>query len=189
MLSHRHAMLTACMSDLFDTAPTMPIIGTLRISLGHRGGTMDRRLALKSLAAIALCPICSRASRAAEAAHWSYEGATGADRWSALDAANRVCSAGTRQSPIDIADAVVAELPPLEIGWSKAPDTIVNNGHTVQVNFTGGGTLTAGKGRYELRCSFTSTGRASTSSAPKVFRWRSTSCIGAPRAGSRSSAC
>ena len=111
---------------------------------------MDRRLALKSLAAIALCPICSRASRAAEAAHWSYEGATGADRWSALDAANRVCSAGTRQSPIDIADAVVAELPPLEIGWSKAPDTIVNNGHTVQVNFTGGGTLTVGKGRYEL---------------------------------------
>jgi carbonic anhydrase len=111
---------------------------------------MDRRLALKSLAALALCPICSSASRAAEAAHWSYEGATGADRWSELDAANRVCSAGMRQSPIDIADTVAAELPQLKFDWSKTPDTIVNNGHTVQVNFTWGGTLAVGKESYEL---------------------------------------
>jgi carbonic anhydrase len=92
---------------------------------------MQRRQALKLFAGLALCPLCTSTGFASEG-HWSYEGATGPEKWSALDAANAVCSAGGQQSPIDIDAPISARQPPLKIGWSKRPDTIVNNGHTTQ---------------------------------------------------------
>jgi hypothetical protein len=47
----------------------------------------------------------------------------------------RACSAGSHQSPLDVGATVKARLPPLRIAWGKRADTIVNNGHTIQVNF------------------------------------------------------
>ena len=111
---------------------------------------MNRRHALKALAGLALCPICASAGFAAEGAHWSYEGATGPGHWGDIDAASKVCSAGSQQSPIDIATSIKAQLPPLKIAWAKNADTIVNNGHTIQLNFEQGSTLTAGKDSYAL---------------------------------------
>jgi carbonic anhydrase len=111
---------------------------------------MDRRRALKTLAGLALCPLCASAAFAAEGAHWSYEGATGPDKWGDLDAANKVCSVGTQQSPVDITGAIKAQLPPLKIAWGKNADTIVNNGHTIQLNVAKGSTLTFGREPYTL---------------------------------------
>jgi carbonic anhydrase len=111
---------------------------------------MDRRQALKAFAALALCPLCAPAGFAAEGVHWSYEGAHGPEKWGELDAANRVCSAGGQQSPVDIGDTFRGQLPPLKIAWSRQADTIVNNGHTIQVNFADGSTLTAPGGSYKL---------------------------------------
>ena len=112
---------------------------------------MDRRDVLKALAGLALCPLCASAGFAAEGAHWSYGGATGPDKWGELDAANRVCSTGAQQSPIDIVDTIAAKLPPLKIAWRKqAATTIVNNGHTIQLNAAEGSTLTIGKDNYVL---------------------------------------
>jgi carbonic anhydrase len=111
---------------------------------------MNRRHALKALAGLALCPICAPKGFAAEGAHWSYEGANGPGHWGDIDAASKVCSAGSQQSPIDIAGAIKAQLPPLQIAWSKKPDTIVNNGHTIQLNFARGNTLKVGSDSYEL---------------------------------------
>ena len=76
--------------------------------------------------------------------HWSYEGATGPEKWGSLDAAAAACSAGSQQSPVDITAPVSARQPPLNISWSKRPDTIVNNGHTIQLDFAEGGTLHMG---------------------------------------------
>jgi len=111
---------------------------------------MDRRHLLKGLVGLALCPLCSSKGFAAEGAHWSYEGATGPEKWGDLDAAAKVCSAGSQQSPIDIGAAIKAQLPPLRIGWAKKADTIVNNGHTIQLNFGAGSTLSLGKENYTL---------------------------------------
>ncbi|MEX0751613.1 MAG: carbonic anhydrase [Xanthobacteraceae bacterium] len=111
---------------------------------------MNRRRALGALAGLALCPLCAAKGSAAEGAHWSYEGATGPDEWGNLDAASKICSAGTQQSPIDIAGPIKAQLPPLRISWRKTADTIVNNGHTIQLNTAEGGTLTLGKDTYRL---------------------------------------
>jgi carbonic anhydrase len=110
---------------------------------------MHRRRALKIFAGLALCPLCASAGLAADA-HWSYEGATGPDRWGTLDAANSLCSAGTQQSPLDIGDTTKAELSPLKIEWSKRPDTIVNNGHTIQLNFAEGDSLAVRNRSYRL---------------------------------------
>lgn len=111
---------------------------------------MNRRHALKALAGLALCPICAPAGFAAEGAHWSYEGATGPSHWGDVDAASKVCTAGSQQSPIDIVSSVRAQLPPLQVAWRVKPDMIVNNGHTIQVNSDLGNTLTVGKDMYDL---------------------------------------
>lgn len=111
---------------------------------------MNRRHALKALAGLALCPLCASAGFAAEGAHWSYEGATGPDHWGDVDAASKVCSAGSQQSPVDIRGAIKSQLPPLQIALSKKADTIVNNGHTIQLNFEKGSALKVGQDSYTL---------------------------------------
>lgn len=111
---------------------------------------MNRRHALKALAGLALCPLCAPSSFAAEGAHWSYEGETGPSHWGDVDAASKVCTAGSQQSPIDIQSSVRAQLPALQISWRAKPDMIVNNGHTIQVNSGAGNTLTVGKEKYDL---------------------------------------
>jgi len=112
---------------------------------------MHRRQVLKAFAGLALCPLCASAVLAAEDhAHWSYEGTTGPDKWGNLDAADQVCSIGHQQSPIDISGSISARQSPLKISWSKRPDTIVNNGHTVQLNFAEGDRLNVGDRSYRL---------------------------------------
>jgi carbonic anhydrase len=109
---------------------------------------MHRRDALKLFAGLALCPLCARSAFAAEA-HWSYEGADGPARWGELDAANRACAIGAQQSPIDIGETIRAQLAPLRITWDKRADTIVNNGHTIQLNI--GETSVLGYGNTNYR--------------------------------------
>jgi carbonic anhydrase len=114
---------------------------------------MHRRQALKFFTGLALCPLCAGTSLGEEThagPHWSYEGATGPNNWGNLDAVNRVCSTGTQQSPIDLSEPVSARQPPLNLGWKTRPDTIVNNGHTIQLNFGEGSIISLGKRNYGL---------------------------------------
>jgi carbonic anhydrase len=60
------------------------------------------------------------------------------------------CPSGSQQSPLDIVGPISARLPPLNIRWRKRPDTIVNNGHTIQLNFAEGDTLNVGDRSYAL---------------------------------------
>lgn len=103
---------------------------------------MHRRQALKALAGFALCPLCASNGFAAEEAHWNYCGADGPDHWGDLNPPYwKACSAGTQQSPIDIANPVTAPPRALYFAWANSADTIENNGHTIQLNFANGGTL------------------------------------------------
>jgi carbonic anhydrase len=114
---------------------------------------MHRRQALKVFAGLALCPLCASTSLGEDAhagAHWGYEGATGPDKWGGLDTANAVCSSGSQESPIDIAGPISARQPPLDMRWRKRPNTIVNNGHTIQLDFAEGDTLRVGDRSYAL---------------------------------------
>lgn len=101
-------------------------------------------------AGILLCLTPAR-SQQAQPAHWSYEGEEGPQKWGQLDPAFGTCANGHEQSPIDIRQATPAELPPLKFDYSSAPLNIVNNGHTIQVNYPPGSTLTVGDKTYALR--------------------------------------
>jgi carbonic anhydrase len=114
---------------------------------------MHRRQALKLFGALALCPICAPKGFGAE--HWSYEGPQGPEKWGDLEPANRVCSVGGQQSPVDVVDTISAKLTPIKPNWARRADTIVNNGHTIQLNFAEGSKLTAPGGEYKLvQCHF-----------------------------------
>jgi carbonic anhydrase len=108
-----------------------------------------RRHFLRGVGAFATCPLCARVT-AAQQEHWDYEGAVGPDHWSELGPADQVCGSGDQQSPIDITAPIPAQLGPLVFGWTTRPTTIVNNGHTIRVDFTPGSTLQTSNNRYAL---------------------------------------
>jgi len=61
-----------------------------------------------------------------------------------------MCSSGAQQSPVDLVEPIGARQPRLDIRWSRRPNTIVNNGHTIQLNFTAGDVLRVGDRTYAL---------------------------------------
>ncbi|ANT54783.1 MULTISPECIES: carbonic anhydrase [Mesorhizobium] len=110
---------------------------------------MHRRDLIKGFLALSACPIYAQAARPAST-HWGYAGSVGPEHWADLDKENFVCSAGTHQSPIDIAGAVKADIPRIVIGWHKGSGGMVNNGHTIQINMPEGSTLACRDRVYEL---------------------------------------
>ncbi|MBP1884811.1 carbonic anhydrase [Sinorhizobium mexicanum] len=110
---------------------------------------MERRNFLKGMALLAACPLCVKPAFAAEGTHWGYEGDAGPARWGSLSKENSACAMGSQQSPLDITGSIEAELPALAIDW-KTGGSIVNNGHTIQVNTAPGGLLRRGDRAYEL---------------------------------------
>lgn len=84
-------------------------------------------------------------------AHWSYEGEEGPKNWSELDERYSMCIEGSNQSPINITNTIEAKLLPLELEDNSKGTTFINNGHTVQVNFAGGSTLTLDGKEYSLK--------------------------------------
>ena len=82
--------------------------------------------------------------------HWEYEGTHGPANWGTLDKAYASCVAGKQQSPIDIRHAKAAALPAIEFSYQRSPLKILDNGHTIQVNYAPGSFITWGDQRYEL---------------------------------------
>jgi carbonic anhydrase len=96
----------------------------------------------------ALLPAAAFASD--KPAHWSYEGATGPQNWSTLEQDFSACKLGHNQSPIDIRKTSKARLPALEFAYSPSPLQILDNGHTIQVNYAAGSSVTIDGKRYDL---------------------------------------
>lgn len=90
------------------------------------------------------------AEEAPGAAHWGYTGADGPTHWGELSAEYQACQLGTHQSPIDLTGAIPAQLPPIRLDYRETPLRIVNNGHTIQVNYEPGSTLTIADQVFEL---------------------------------------
>jgi carbonic anhydrase len=73
-----------------------------------------------------------------DAPHWTYEEAA---RWQELSEEFSACGEGTQQSPIDLTGAVGLDLPNAILDYVPADATVIDNGHTVQVNVPEAGTL------------------------------------------------
>ncbi|WP_460885416.1 carbonic anhydrase [Pseudoduganella ginsengisoli] len=87
---------------------------------------------------------------AGDGAAWTYAGDTGPEQWAKLTPDNFAC-AGKNQSPVDIKGAVHAGLKPLKMSYQAAGNEVVNNGHTLQVNFAPGSTLQLDGAQFELK--------------------------------------
>lgn len=84
--------------------------------------------------------------------HWTYSsGAEDPSHWGKLDSSYAACSIGHAQSPIDIMGAKKSDLPALKFNYSAVPLNIIDNGHTIQVNYAPGSTLTVGSKTYTLK--------------------------------------
>lgn len=81
--------------------------------------------------------LASNSAIPAESAHWAYSGSEGPKHWATLSPDNISCS-GKNQSPINLSGYVEAELSPIQFSYITAGNEILNNGHTVQVNYEEG---------------------------------------------------
>lgn len=85
------------------------------------------------------------------AKHWGYTEDVAPKHWSELNPQFKMCSEGKQQSPINIVPTNDIELPALNLNYNTGSTSIVNNGHTVQVNIKNGSTFTIGSDVYELK--------------------------------------
>lgn len=108
----------------------------------------------RALAAAACVMIAGIPANSQWKVPWTYTGPRGAQRWAELDPSYAACN-GKQQSPIDIHNAVEANLPPLHFNYKPEPlQYLLNNGYTVRVNYhdapgAGSALLLAGE-RYQL---------------------------------------
>lgn len=102
------------------------------------------------LAALVTCPAVAFAADGHHAPHWGYTDHTGPSHWASMDAAFAACDAGKAQSPINITGAANGHMADLAFAYGTIDGTIVNNGHTIQVNVPQGQTLTVGDQTYNL---------------------------------------
>jgi len=83
---------------------------------------------------------------------WSYAGPNGPPKWGSLEKGFAVCKTGELQSPIDIPDAKVrkGDLPALLFNYKPSPLKIIDNGHTIQVNYEPGSYVSVNGKLYNL---------------------------------------
>ncbi|MBX3645576.1 MAG: carbonic anhydrase family protein [Rubrivivax sp.] len=83
--------------------------------------------------------------------HWSYDGVGGPQAWGRLKPEFSLCAAGRRQSPIDIRDGISLDLEPLRFDYRPGGFSVIDNGHTVQVNVAPGNAIEVNGKRYALQ--------------------------------------
>jgi carbonic anhydrase len=82
--------------------------------------------------------------------HWTYEGEEGPSHWGELDESYATCSVGKSQSPIDVLNPSEQDLTNISFHYQPSKLNILNNGHTVQVNYDPGSYIELDNTRYDL---------------------------------------
>ncbi len=112
---------------------------------------MNKRIYSAVLFALAGVFASSVAANAAGAVHWGYSGDEGPAHWGELSHDYIACSTGRNQSPINLTAMIEGELPPLQVDYQVGGKEIVNNGHSIQVNYAPGSTISVEGHTFELK--------------------------------------
>ncbi len=112
---------------------------------------MFKKQFLIALAATVLSTAAFAEEHTHGAPHWAYDGAEGPSHWGDLEAKFSTCSAGKNQSPINLTNFVKAELAPIKFDYKAEGHEVFNNGHTIQVNYAPGSTMTLNGQTFELK--------------------------------------
>ncbi|QUJ69869.1 carbonic anhydrase (plasmid) [Photobacterium sp. GJ3] len=87
----------------------------------------------------------------ASESEWGYEGKEGPEHWAALSGDYSTCGTGKNQSPIDLTATVEGKLSPLSLHYQPSQASVIDNGHTVQVNYAPGSYITLDGQQFELK--------------------------------------
>jgi carbonic anhydrase len=82
--------------------------------------------------------------------HWGYQGEGAPANWGELKPEFALCAKGLTQSPIDIEKTYKTQLDKIEFAYKETPLKIINNGHSVQVNYDPGSFVTIDGQKFEL---------------------------------------
>ncbi len=82
---------------------------------------------------------------------WGYDGAEGPSHWGDLKPEFAPCKNGHRQSPVDISSTQKADLPTLQFDYKPSPLHIIDNGHTIMINYAPGSSFRVGDKQYQLK--------------------------------------
>jgi carbonic anhydrase len=103
------------------------------------------------MTALALALAGGMAFAADEHHHWGYSGEAAPAKWGSLDPAFAACATGKAQSPVDVSSSAPGKAQPVAVAYRAGAAGIVNNGHTVQVDYKPGSTVTVDGRAYELK--------------------------------------
>jgi carbonic anhydrase len=111
-----------------------------------------RNLNIPSVICVALVVVVAGGAQEHHPEHsWDYGDANGPSHWGDLNPKFAACKTGHRQSPIDIRNPRKADLLPLRFDYKPSPLRIVDNGHTIMINYAPGSFLYVGGKQYELK--------------------------------------
>ncbi|BBP42528.1 carbonic anhydrase [Thiosulfativibrio zosterae] len=105
---------------------------------------------LKSIALVLGLTASASVFASGHGAHWGYSGHEGPEHWGDLSHEYATCKTGHTQSPIDIKPSADVDLEAIAFDYKVSPMSILNNGHTVQVNFAKGSTMKVEGKTYNL---------------------------------------
>lgn len=109
-----------------------------------------------SLTAIAFTALTSKyhqSSAEPEQPHWEYRGEFNSYRWGDLSPEFESCKLGSNQSPINIDNVdsyLKGESAGIKFNYQSSVVDVVNNGHTIQVNYEPGSSVEINNEKYEL---------------------------------------
>jgi carbonic anhydrase len=108
-----------------------------------------------SFSTIVSCVLALAAASVAQEHHpehtWDYGESQGPSHWGDLKPEFAPCKNGHRQSPIDIRNPQKADLPPIQFEYRPSPLHIIDNGHTVMINYHSGSFISVGGKKYALK--------------------------------------
>jgi carbonic anhydrase len=82
---------------------------------------------------------------------WDYGKDHGPSHWGELKPEFATCQSGHHQSPIDIDKTEKADLPPIQFQYAASPLRIVDNGHSIQVNYGPGSSIRIAERTFVLK--------------------------------------
>lgn len=103
--------------------------------------------------ALSAAPAKNANANAHSGAAWSYKGTNAPAKWGDLSPEYSACKKGVYQSPIDIKMENVFQAntaSPIKFSYKGDVQNVVNNGHTIQVDFKAGSSITLDKTQYDL---------------------------------------
>jgi carbonic anhydrase len=106
----------------------------------------------KTFIPILLATMLSSTTAIAEGvAHWGYSGEAGPDHWAELSKEFSTCGSGKNQSPVNLTGMIEGDLPKMAVNYKPGGTEVVNNRHTIQVNYAPGSTITVAGKTFELK--------------------------------------